>query len=164
MLIKYPNSEARWSSYTKKINDKIALENLKKNDEGVASQEQAVSDEIKPTLKEEKSSLEPQEVNKEDMPKPEEKPKVSLQKILEMSEEEFETYAKTLQDREKLFAVVARCKKQNQDNLAIGYIDMYLKKKEKADEALAKQLKIMAKTKTPIFDEAKWYTLAKNLT
>lgn len=161
MLIKYPNSEARWSSYTKKINDKIALENSEKDNGAVANQEQVVTDEIKPTLKQEESSLEPQEVNKEDMPKPEEKPKVSLQKILEMSEEEFETYAKTLQDREKLFAVVARCKKQNQDNLAIGYIDMYLKKKEKADEALAKQLKTMAKTKTPIFDEAKWYTLAK---
>ena len=78
-----------------------------------------------------------------------------------MSEEEFETYAKTLQNRETLFAVVARSKKQNQAQLAIGYIDMYLKKSENADETLAKQLKTMAKAKTPIFDEAKWDTLAK---
>ena len=75
--------------------------------------------------------------------------------------EEFETYAKTLQNRETLFAVVARSKKQNQDKLAIGYIDMYLKKHENADSDLAKQLKTMAKAKTPIFDTAKWDALAK---
>ena len=78
-----------------------------------------------------------------------------------MSEEEFEAYAKLLSNRETLFTVVARSKKQNQDKLAIGYIDMYLKKHKNADGDLAKQLKTMAKTKTPIFDEAKWDALAK---
>ena len=38
---------------------------------------------------------------------------------------------------------------------------MYLKKSENADETLAKQLKSMAKTKAPIFDETKWDALAK---
>lgn len=161
MLIKYPNSKARWSSYIKKINAKIALEKAKKDDQVVETQEQAVSEEAQPSLIEEVSSSKPQEENNIDVPQLKEKPKASLQEILEMSEEEFENYAKTLQDREKLFAVVARCKKQNQDKLAIGYIDMYLKKKENANEALAKQLQTMAKSKTPIFDESKWYTLAK---
>ena len=161
LLIIYPNSKAVWLIKIKKINDKIALEKAKKDNQVVETQEQAVSKEDKSSLIEADSSSKTQEVNKEDVPKPKEKPKVSLQEILEMSEEKFENYAKTLKDREKLFVVVARCKKQNQDNLAMGYIDMYLKKKENADEALAKQLKTMSKTKTPIFDESKWYTLAK---
>jgi len=161
MLIKYPNSKAIWLMSIKKINDKIALEKAKKDNQVVETQEQAVSKEVQSSLIEEVSSLQPQEENNAYVPHIEEKPKVSLQEILEMSEEKFENYAKTLQDREKLFSVVARCKKQNQDKLAIGYIDMYLKKKENADEALAKQLKIMAKAKTPIFDESKWNTLSK---
>lgn len=135
LITKYPKGEARWIITIKKINDK-ALE--KQNKEG-SKNEIASPKEIKDDTK----------------------PKASLQKILEMSEEEFETYAKTLQNRETLFAVVARSKKQNQDKLAIGYIDMYLKKHENADSDLAKQLKTMAKAKTPIFDEAKWDTLAK---
>lgn len=135
LITKYPKGEARWIITIKKINDK-ALE--KQNKEG-SKNEIALSKEIKDDTK----------------------PKASLQKILEMSEEEFETYAKTLQNRETLFAVVARSKKQNQDKLAIGYIDMYLKKHENADSDLAKQLKTMAKAKTPIFDTAKWDALAK---
>lgn len=161
LLIKYPNNKAMWLISIKKINEKISLEKAKKNDEVVKTQEQAVSEEVQSPLIEEVGSSKPQEGNKVDVPQLEVKPKVSIQEILEMSEEDFENYAKTLQDKEKLFAVVARCKKQNQDKLAIGYIDMYLKKKENADEALAKQLKTMAKAKTTIFDESKWYTMAK---
>lgn len=160
MLSKYPTSKARWLISIKKINDKIALEKSKKNDEVVETKTQAVNEGDKSSLIEDISSK-PQEENKIDILQLEEKPKVSLQEILEMNEEKFENYAKTLQDREKLFVVVARCKKQNQDNLAIGYIDMYLKKKKNADESLAKQLKTMSKAKTPIFDESRWYTLAK---
>ena len=191
LITKYPKSEARWLTMIKKINDKIALEKSKKNDDNPTTtvtssvdkkttsvqkegskNETASPKEIKDDTKtkavNKESSLSGKDSNSEpqvgkdtDTPQPAEKPKASLQKILEMSEEEFETYAKTLQNRETLFAVVARSKKQNQDKLAIGYIDMYLKKHENADSDLAKQLKTMAKAKTPIFDEAKWDTLAK---
>lgn len=193
LITKYPKSETIWLITIKKINDKIALEKSKKNDDNPTttvtssvdkktSSAQAtkegsknetaspkeIKDDTKTKAVNKESSLSGKDSNSEpqvgkdtDTPQPAEKPKASLQKILEMSEEEFETYAKTLQNRETLFAVVARSKKQNQAQLAIGYIDMYLKKSENADETLAKQLKTMAKAKTPIFDEAKWDTLAK---
>lgn len=158
LITKYPKSEARWLTMIKKINDKIALEKSKKNDDNPTTTVTSSVDKKTTSVQKEGSKNEtasPKEI------KDDTKPKASLQKILEMSEEEFETYAKTLQNRETLFAVVARSKKQNQAQLAIGYIDMYLKKSENADETLAKQLKTMAKAKTPIFDEAKWDTLAK---
>ena len=158
LITKYPKSEARWLTMIKKINDKIALEKSKKNDDNPITTVTSSVDKKTTSVQKEGSKNEtasPKEI------KDDTKPKASLQKILEMSEEEFETYAKTLQNRETLFAVVARSKKQNQAQLAIGYIDMYLKKSENADETLAKQLKTMAKAKTPIFDEAKWDTLAK---
>ena len=191
LITKYPKSETIWLITIKKINDKIALEKSKKNDDNPTTtvtssvdkkttsvqkegskNETASPKEIKDDTKtkavNKESSLSGKDSNSEpqvgkdtDTPQPAEKPKASLQKILEMSEEEFETYVKTLPNRETLFAVVARSKKQNQDKLAIGYIDMYLKKSENADETLAKQLKTMAKAKTPIFDEAKWDALAK---
>lgn len=158
LITKYPKSEARWLTMIKKINDKIALEKSKKNDDNPTTTVTSSVDKKTTSVQKEGSKNEtasPKEI------KDDTKTKASLQKILEMSEEEFETYAKTLQNRETLFAVVARSKKQNQAQLAIGYIDMYLKKSENADETLAKQLKTMAKAKTPIFDEAKWDTLAK---
>lgn len=193
LITKYPKSETIWLITIKKINDKIALEKSKKNDDNPTttvtssvdkktSSAQAtkegsknetaspkeIKDDTKTKAVNKESSLSGKDSNSEpqvgkdtDTPQPAEKPKASLQKILEMSEEEFETYAKTLPNRETLFAVVARSKKQNQDKLAIGYIDMYLKKHENADSDLAKQLKTMAKAKTPIFDTAKWDALAK---
>ena len=158
LITKYPKSEARWLTMIKKINDKIALEKSKKNDDNPTTTVTSSVDKKTTSVQKEGSKNETA-LSKEI--KDDTKTKASLQKILEMSEEEFETYAKTLQNRETLFAVVARSKKQNQAQLAIGYIDMYLKKSENADETLAKQLKTMAKAKTPIFDEAKWDTLAK---
>lgn len=158
LITKYPKSEARWLTMIKKINDKIALEKSKKNDDNPITTVTSSVDKKTTSVQKEGSKNEtasPKEI------KDDTKTKASLQKILEMSEEEFETYVKTLPNRETLFAVVARSKKQNQAQLAIGYIDMYLKKSENADETLAKQLKTMAKAKTPIFDEAKWDTLAK---
>lgn len=160
LITKYPKSETIWLITIKKINDKIALEKSKKNDDNPTTT-------VTPSVDKKTSSAQAtKEGSKKETAlskeiKDDTKTKASLQKILEMSEEEFETYAKTLQNRETLFAVVARSKKQNQAQLAIGYIDMYLKKSENADETLAKQLKTMAKAKTPIFDEAKWDTLAK---
>ena len=153
LLTKYPKKRPAWLIAIKKINDKIALE------KSVTLEAKAVNEEIKTALLPENSS--PKTRKTESANTLHSKPQVSLQKILEMSDEEFETYAKTLQNRETLFAIVARSKKQNQDKLAIGYIDMYLKKKENVDEALARQLKTMAKSKTPIFDEAKWNNVAK---
>lgn len=158
LITKYPKSEARWLTMIKKINDKIALEKSKKNDDNPTTTVTSSVDKKTTSVQKEGSKNEtasPKEI------KDDTKTKASLQKILEMSEEEFETYVKTLPNRETLFAVVARSKKQNQAQLAIGYIDMYLKKSENADETLAKQLKTMAKAKTPIFDEAKWGALAK---
>ena len=160
LITKYPKSEARWLTMIKKINDKIALEESKKNDDNPTTTVTSSVDKKTTSVQKAKEGFQNETASPKEI-KDDTKPKASLQKILEMSEEEFETYAKTLQNRETLFAVVARSKKQNQDKLAIGYIDMYLKKHENADRDLAKQLKTMAKVKTPIFDEAKWDTLAK---
>lgn len=172
LIVKYPNSKAIWLRSIKQINGIISLGKSKNSNEvvatqaqavneGIPTQAQAVSEEVQSALSGKDSNSEPQVGKDTDTPQLAEKPKVSLQKILEMREEEFETYVKTLPNRETLFAVVARSKKQNQAQLAIGYIDMYLKKAENADETLAKQLKTMAKAKTPIFDETKWDALAK---
>lgn len=160
LITKYPKSEARWLTMIKKINEKIALEKSKKNDDNPTATVTSSVDKKTTSVQKAKEGSQNETASPKEI-KDDTKPKASLQKILEMSEEEFETYAKTLQNRETLFAVVARSKKQNQAQLAIGYIDMYLKKSENADETLAKQLKTMAKAKTPIFDEAKWDTLAK---
>lgn len=160
LITKYPKSEARWLTMIKKINEKIALEKSKKNDDNPTATVTSSVDKKTTSVQKAKEGSQNETASPKEI-KDDTKPKASLQKILEMSEEEFETYAKTLQNRETLFAVVARSKKQNQDKLAIGYIDMYLKKHENADRDLAKQLKTMAKVKTPIFDEAKWDTLAK---
>ena len=160
LITKYPKSEARWLTMIKKINDKIALEKSKKNDDNPTTTVTSSVDKKTTSVQKAKEGSQNETASPKEI-KDDTKTKASLQKILEMSEEEFETYAKTLQNRETLFAVVARSKKQNQAQLAIGYIDMYLKKSENADETLAKQLKTMAKAKTPIFDEAKWDTLAK---
>ena len=160
LITKYPKSEARWLTMIKKINDKIALEESKKNEDNPTTTVTSSVDKKTTSVQKAKEGSQNETASPKEI-KDDTKPKASLQKILEMSEEEFETYAKTLQNRETLFAVVARSKKQNQDKLAIGYIDMYLKKHENADRDLAKQLKTMAKVKTPIFDEAKWDTLAK---
>lgn len=160
LIIKYPKSEAKWLTMIKKINDKIALEKSKKNDDNPTTTVTSSVDKKTTSVQKAKEGSQNETASPKEI-KDDTKPKASLQKILEMSEEEFKTYAKTLQNRETLFAVVARSKKQNQDKLAIGYIDMYLKKHENADRDLAKQLKTMAKAKTPIFDEAKWDTLAK---
>ena len=163
LFTKYPKSKARWIVTIKKINDKIALEKSKeiKDDKVATTETKAVNEKTQSTTLEKDSHSEPQVRKDTDTPQLAEKPKASLQQILEMSEEEFEAYAKLLSNRETLFTVVARSKKQNQDKLAIGYIDMYLKKHKNADGDLAKQLKTMAKAKTPIFDEAKWDALAK---
>ncbi len=160
LITKYPKSEARWLTMIKKINDKIALEKSKKNDDNPTTTVTSSVDKKTSSAQATKEGSKKETALSKEI-KDDTKPKASLQKILEMSEEEFETYAKTLQNRETLFAVVARSKKQNQDKLAIGYIDMYLKKHENADSDLAKQLKTIAKAKTPIFDTAKWDTLAK---
>ena len=160
LLTKYPKSEARWLTMIKKINDKIALEKSKKNDDNPTTTVTSSVDKKTSSAQATKEGSKKETALSKEI-KDDTKTKASLQKILEMSEEEFETYAKTLPNRETLFAVVARRKKQNQAQLAIGYIDMYLKKSENADETLAKQLKTMAKAKTPIFDEAKWGALAK---
>ena len=160
LITKYPKSEARWLTMIKKINEKIALEKSKKNDDNPTATVTSSVDKKTTSVQKAKEGSQNETASPKEI-KDDTKPKASLQKILEMSEEEFETYAKTLQNRETLFAVVARSKKQNQDKLAIGYIDMYLKKHENADRDLAKQLKTMAKVKTPIFDTAKWDTLAK---
>lgn len=160
LITKYPKSEARWLTMIKKINEKIALEKSKKNDDNPTATVTSSVDKKTTSVQKAKEGSQNETASPKEI-KDDTKPKASLQKILEMSEEEFETYAKTLQNRETLFAVVARSKKQNQDKLAIGYIDMYLKKHENADRDLAKQLKTMAKAKTPIFDEAKWGALAK---
>lgn len=159
LITKYPKGEARWIITIKKINDK-ALEKSKKNEDNPTTTVTSSVDKKTTSVQKAKEGSQNETASPKEI-KDDTKPKASLQKILEMSEEEFETYAKTLQNRETLFAVVARSKKQNQDKLAIGYIDMYLKKHENADRDLAKQLKTMAKVKTPIFDEAKWDTLAK---
>lgn len=159
LITKYPKSEARWLTMIKKINDK-ALKKSKKNDENPTTRVTSSVDKKTTSVQKAKEGSQNETASPKEI-KDDTKTKASLQKILEMSEEEFETYAKTLQNRETLFAVVARSKKQNQDKLAIGYIDMYLKKHENADRDLAKQLKTMAKVKTPIFDTAKWDTLAK---
>ena len=160
LIIKYPKSEAIWLTMIKKINDKIALEKSKKNDDNPTTTVTSSVDKKTTSVQATKEGSQNETASPKEI-KDDTKTKASLQKILEMSEEEFETYAKTLPNRETLFALVARRKKQNQAQLAIGYIDMYLKKSENADETLAKQLKTMAKAKTPIFDEAKWDTLAK---
>ena len=160
LIIKYPKSEAIWLTMIKKINDKIALEKSKKNDDNPTTTVTSSVDKKTTSVQKAKEGSQNETASPKEI-KDDTKTKASLQKILEMSEEEFETYAKTLPNRETLFALVARRKKQNQAQLAIGYIDMYLKKSENADETLAKQLKTMAKAKTPIFDEAKWDTLAK---
>lgn len=160
LITKYPKSEARWLTMIKKINEKIALEKSKKNDDNPTTTVTSSVDKKTTSVQKAKEGSQNETASPKEI-KDDTKPKASLQQILEMSEEEFEIYAKTLQNRETLFAVVARSKKQNQDKLAIGYIDMYLKKHENADRDLAKQLKTMAKVKTPIFDEAKWDTLAK---
>lgn len=160
LITKYPKSEARWLTMIKKINDKIALEESKKNDDNPTTTVTSSVDKKTTSVQKAKEGFQNETASPKEI-KDDTKPKVSLQKIIEMSEEEFEAYAKLLSNRETLFAVVARSKKQNQDKLAIGYIDMYLKKHENADRDLAKQLKTMAKVKTPIFDEAKWDTLAK---
>ena len=160
LITKYPKSEARWLTMIKKINDKIALEKSKKNDDNPTTTVTSSVDKKTTSVQKAKEGSQNETASPKEI-KDDTKTKASLQKILEMSEEEFETYAKTLPNRETLFALVARRKKQNQAQLAIGYIDMYLKKSENADETLAKQLKTMAKAKTPIFDEAKWDTLAK---
>ena len=160
LITKYPKSETIWLITIKKINDKIALEKSKKNDDNPTTTVTSSVDKKTSSAQATKEGSKKETALSKEI-KDDTKTKASLQKILEMSEEEFETYAKTLQNRETLFAVVARSKKQNQAQLAIGYIDMYLKKSENADETLAKQLKTMAKAKTPIFDEAKWDTLAK---
>lgn len=160
LIIKYPKSEAIWLTMIKKINDKIALEKSKKNDDNPTTTVTSSVDKKTTSVQKAKEGSQNETALPKEI-KDDTKTKASLQKILEMSEEEFETYAKTLPNRETLFALVARRKKQNQAQLAIGYIDMYLKKSENADETLAKQLKTMAKAKTPIFDEAKWDTLAK---
>ncbi len=160
LIIKYPKSEAIWLTMIKKINDKIALEKSKKNDDNPTTTVTSSVDKKTTSVQKAKEGSQNETASPKEI-KDDTKTKASLQKILEMSEEEFETYAKTLPNRETLFALVARRKKQNQDKLAIGYIDMYLKKSENADETLAKQLKSMAKTKAPIFDETKWDALAK---
>ena len=160
LITKYPKSETIWLITIKKINDKIALEKSKKNDDNPTTTVTSSVDKKTSSAQVTKEGSKKETALSKEI-KDDTKTKASLQKILEMSEEEFETYAKTLPNRETLFAVVARSKKQNQDKLAIGYIDMYLKKHENADRDLAKQLKTMAKVKTPIFDEAKWDTLAK---
>ena len=160
LITKYPKSETIWLITIKKINDKIALEKSKKNDDNPTTTVTSSVDKKTSSAQVTKEGSKKETALSKEI-KDDTKTKASLQKILEMSEEEFETYAKTLPNRETLFAVVARSKKQNQDKLAIGYIDMYLKKHENADRDLAKQLKTMAKAKTPIFDEAKWDTLAK---
>lgn len=160
LITKYPKSEARWLTMIKKINDKIALEKSKKNDDNPTTTVTSSVDKKTSSAQATKEGSKKETALSKEI-KDDTKTKASLQKILEMSEEEFETYVKTLPNRETLFAVVARSKKQNQAQLAIGYIDMYLKKSENADETLAKQLKTMAKTKTPIFDETKWDALAK---
>lgn len=160
LIIKYPKSEAIWLTMIKKINDKIALEKSKKNDDNPTTTVTSSVDKKTSSAQATKEGSKKETALSKEI-KDDTKTKASLQKILEMSEEEFETYVKTLPNRETLFAVVARSKKQNQAQLAIGYIDMYLKKSENADETLAKQLKTMAKTKTPIFDETKWDALAK---
>ena len=160
LITKYPKSEARWLTMIKKINDKIALEESKKNDDNPTTTVTSSVDKKTTSVQATKEGSKKETASPKEI-KDDTKPKASLQKILEMSQEEFETYAKTLQNRETLFAVVARSKKQNQAQLAIGYIDMYLKKHENADSDLAKQLKTIAKAKTPIFDTAKWDTLAK---
>ena len=160
LITKYPKSEARWLTMIKKINEKIALEKSKKNEDNPTTTVTSSVDKKTTSVQKAKEGSQNETASPKEI-KDDTKPKASLQKILEMSEEEFETYVKTLPNRETLFAVVARSKKQNQDKLAIGYIDMYLKKHENADRDLAKQLKTMAKVKTPIFDEAKWDTLAK---
>ena len=160
LITKYPKSETIWLITIKKINDKIALEKSKKNDDNPTTTVTSSVDKKTSSAQVTKEGSKKETALSKEI-KDDTKTKASLQKILEMSEEEFETYAKTLPNRETLFAVVARSKKQNQDKLAIGYIDMYLKKHENADRDLAKQLKTMAKVKTPIFDETKWDTLAK---
>ena len=160
LITKYPKSETIWLITIKKINDKIALEKSKKNDDNPTTTVTSSVDKKTSSAQVTKEGSKKETALSKEI-KDDTKTKASLQKILEMSEEEFETYAKTLQNRETLFAVVARSKKQNQDKLAIGYIDMYLKKHENADSDLAKQLKTMAKAKTPIFDTAKWDALAK---
>ena len=160
LITKYPKSETIWLITIKKINDKIALEKSKKNDDNPTTTVTSSVDKKTSSAQATKEGSKKETALSKEI-KDDTKTKASLQKIIEMSEEEFEAYAKLLSNRETLFAVVARSKKQNQDKLAIGYIDMYLKKSENADETLAKQLKSMAKTKTPIFDEAKWDTLAK---
>lgn len=160
LITKYPKSEARWLTMIKKINEKIALEKSKKNEDNPTTTVTSSVDKKTTSVQKAKEGSQNETASPKEI-KDDTKPKASLQQILEMSEEEFEIYAKTLQNRETLFAVVARSKKQNQDKLAIGYIDMYLKKHENADRDLAKQLKTMAKVKTPIFDETKWDTLAK---
>lgn len=160
LITKYPKSEARWLTMIKKINEKIALEKSKKNDDNPTTTVTSSVDKKTSSAQVTKEGSKKETALSKEI-KDDTKTKASLQKILEMSEEEFETYAKTLPNRETLFAVVARSKKQNQDKLAIGYIDMYLKKHENADSDLAKQLKTMAKAKTPIFDTAKWDALAK---
>ncbi len=160
LITKYPKSEARWLTMIKKINEKIALEKSKKNEDNPTTTVTSSVDKKTTSVQKAKEGSQNETASPKEI-KDDTKTKASLQKILEMSEEEFETYAKTLPNRETLFALVARRKKQNQDKLAIGYIDMYLKKSENADETLAKQLKSMAKTKAPIFDETKWDALAK---
>ena len=160
LITKYPKSETIWLITIKKINDKIALEKSKKNDDNPTTTVTSSVDKKTSSAQVTKEGSKKETALSKEI-KDDTKTKASLQKILEMSEEEFETYAKTLPNRETLFAVVARSKKQNQDKLAIGYIDMYLKKHENADSDLAKQLKTMAKAKTPIFDTAKWDALAK---
>ena len=160
LITKYPKSETIWLITIKKINDKIALEKSKKNDDNPTTTVTSSVDKKTSSAQVSKEGSKKETALSKEI-KDDTKTKASLQKILEMSEEEFETYAKTLPNRETLFAVVARSKKQNQDKLAIGYIDMYLKKHKNADGDLAKQLKTMAKAKTPIFDEAKWDALAK---
>lgn len=160
LITKYPKSETIWLITIKKINDKIALEKSKKNDDNPTTTVTSSVDKKTSSAQATKEGSKKETALSKEI-KDDTKTKASLQKILEMSEEEFEAYAKLLSNRETLFAVVARSKKQNQDKLAIGYIDMYLKKHENADSDLAKQLKTMAKAKTPIFDEAKWGALAK---
>ena len=94
LITKYPKSEARWLTMIKKINDKIALEKSKKNDDNPTTTVTSSVD--KKTHQYKQKKVPKTRLHHQKRLKMIQKPKASLQKILEMSEEEFETYAKTI--------------------------------------------------------------------